>query len=128
MQVLKEYLGFSATALNLRERRNNILGSNIANAATPGYKARDINFEQILKAKEGDGNLSNSSQRHFSFAGAGTSDRLQFRQSMNPSVDGNTVELSVEQMEFSENSLRYVSSLNFLNSRISGLMSAIRGE
>ena len=128
MQVLKEYLGFSATALNLRERRNNIIGSNIANAATPGYKARDINFEQILKAKEGDGNLSNSSQRHFSFAGAGASDRLQFRQSMNPSLDGNTVELSVEQMEFSENSLRYVSSLNFLNSRISGLMSAIRGE
>jgi flagellar basal-body rod protein FlgB len=128
MQVLKEYLGFSATALNLRERRNNIIGSNIANAATPGYKARDINFEQILKAKEGDGNLSNSSQRHFSFAGAGNSDRLQVRQSMNPSVDGNTVELSVEQMEFSENSLRYVSSLNFLNSRISGLMSAIRGE
>ncbi len=128
MQVLKEYLGFSATALNLRERRNNIIGSNIANAATPGYKARDINFEQILKAKEGDGNLSNSSQRHFSFAGAGTSEKLQFRQSMNPSLDGNTVELSVEQMEFSENSLRYVSSLNFLNSRISGLMSAIRGE
>ena len=128
MQVLKEYLGFSATALNLRERRNNIIGSNIANAATPNYKARDINFEQILKAKEGEGNLRNSSQRHIAFAGAATSERLQFRQSMNPSVDGNTVELSVEQMEFSENSLRYVSSLNFLNSRISGLMSAIRGE
>ena len=128
MQVLKEYLGFSATALNLRERRNNIIGSNIANAATPHYKARDINFEQILKAKEGEGNLRNSSQRHIAFAGAATSERLQFRQSMNPSVDGNTVELSVEQMEFSENSLRYASSLNFLNSRISGLMSAIRGE
>ena len=128
MQVLKEYLGFSATALNLRERRNNIIGSNIANAATPNYKARDINFEQILKAKEGEGNLRNSSQRHIAFAGAATSERLQFRQSMNPSVDGNTVELSVEQMEFSENSLRYASSLNFLNSRISGLMSAIRGE
>ena len=128
MQVLKEYLGFSATALNLRERRNNIIGSNIANAATPHYKARDINFEQILKAKEGDGNLVNSSQRHIAFSGAATSDRLQFRQSMNPSVDGNTVELSVEQMEFSENSLRYVSSLNFLNSRISGLLAAIRGE
>ncbi len=128
MQVLKEYLGFSATALNLRERRNNIIGSNIANAATPNYKARDINFEQILKTKEGEGNLINSSRRHFSFSGAATSDKLKFRQSMNPSVDGNTVELSVEQMEFSENSLRYVSSLNFLNSRISGLMSAIRGE
>jgi flagellar basal-body rod protein FlgB len=47
---------------------------------------------------------------------------------MNPSADGNTVELSVEQMEFSENTVRYMSSLNFLNSRITGLMSAIRGE
>jgi len=128
MQVLKEYLGFSATALNLRERRNNIIGSNIANAATPNYKARDINFEQILKAKEGEGDLKNSSQRHFAFSSAGANGKLQFRQSMNPSLDGNTVELSVEQMEFSENSLRYVSSLNFLNSRISGLLSAIRGE
>ena len=128
MQVLKEYLGFSATALNLRERRNNIIGSNIANAATPHYKARDINFEQILKAKEGEGNLRNSSQRHIAFAGASTSDKLQFRQSMNPSVDGNTVELSVEQMEFSENSLRYISSLNFLNKRLGGLMTAIKGE
>ena len=128
MQVLKEYLGFSATALNLRERRNNIIGSNIANAATPNYKARDINFEQILKAKEGEGNLRNSSQRHIAFAGESTSGKLQFRQSMNPSVDGNTVELAVEQMEFSENTTRYQTTLNFLNSRITGLMSAIRGE
>ena len=128
MQVLKEYLGFSATALNLRERRNNIIGSNIANAAPPNYKARDINFEQILKAKEGEGNLRNSSQRHFSFSGAGTSDKLQIRQSMNPSLDGNTVELSVEQMEFSENVTRYQPTLTFLNNRITGLMSAIRGE
>ena len=57
MQVLKEYLGFSATALNLRERRNNIIGSNIANAATPNYKARDINFEQILKRVYSENNL-----------------------------------------------------------------------
>jgi len=47
---------------------------------------------------------------------------------MNPSADGNTVEMAVEQMEFSENSLRYISSLNFLNKRLSGLMTAIKGE
>ena len=52
MQVLKDYISFNADALKLRERRNMIIGSNIANAATPGFKARDIDFEQVLKAKE----------------------------------------------------------------------------
>jgi flagellar basal-body rod protein FlgB len=55
-------------------------------------------------------------------------DRLQFRDPINPSMDGNTVELAVEQMEFSENVMRYQTTLSFLNRRISGLMSAIRGE
>ena len=50
MKVLKEYLGFRATALQLREQRNNIIGSNIANSATPNYKARDIDFEKVLNA------------------------------------------------------------------------------
>ncbi|MDG2286613.1 MAG: flagellar basal body rod protein FlgB, partial [Alphaproteobacteria bacterium] len=62
------------------------------------------------------------------FSGAASSEKLKFRQSMNPSGDGNTVEMAVEQMEFSENSLRYISSLNFLNKRLSGLMTAIKGE
>jgi flagellar basal-body rod protein FlgB len=53
---------------------------------------------------------------------------VQYRVPLNPSLDGNTVELSVEQMEFSENSLSYMTTLSFLNRRISGLMTAIRGE
>jgi flagellar basal-body rod protein FlgB len=53
---------------------------------------------------------------------------LEYRASINPSLDGNTVELSVEQMEFSENVVRYQTSLTFLNRKISGLMSAIKGE
>ena len=128
MKVLKEYLGFRATALQLREQRNNMIGSNIANAATPNYKARDIDFEKMIKAEAGGSDLRQSSSRHFGDMDQATGDKLKYRQSMNPSADGNTVEMAVEQMEFAENSIRYVSSLQFLNSRIGGLMSAIKGE
>ena len=128
MQVLKDYISFNADALKLRERRNMIIGSNIANAATPGFKARDIDFEHVLKAKAGEGSLKRSYEQHFGFSGAASAEKLKFRQSMNPSADGNTVEMAVEQMEFSENSLRYISSLNFLNKRRGGLMTAIKGE
>ena len=128
MKVLKEYLGFRATALQLREQRNNIIGSNIANAATPNYKARDVDFEKILKAHTGESSLRRSNDAHYLDATTATGQTLKYRQSMNPSADGNTVEMAVEQMEFAENSMRYVSSLTFLNSRISGLMAAIRGE
>jgi len=128
MKVLKEYLGFRATALQLREQRNNIIGSNIANAATPNYKARDVDFEKILQAQTGDSSLRRSNAAHYLDASSATGQSLKYRQSMNPSADGNTVEMAVEQMEFAENSMRYVSSLTFLNSRISGLMSAIKGD
>ena len=128
MKVLKEYLGFRASALQLREQRNNIIGSNIANAATPSYKARDVDFEKALKVHSGGGDLTRSNNKHYGDIDIATGDTLKYRQNMNPSADGNTVELSVEQMEFSENTVRYMSSLNFLNSRITGLMSAIRGE
>ena len=128
MKVLKEYLGFRASALQLREQRNNIIGSNIANAATPNYKARDVDFEKILKAQTGESSLRRSNDAHYLDATTATGQTLKYRQSMNPSADGNTVEMAVEQMEFAENSVRYVSSLTFLNNRISGLISAIRGE
>ena len=128
MKVLKEYLDFRSTALQLREQRNNIIGSNIANAATPNYKARDLDFEKILNSQSGQSDLNRSSTQHFSDIESASGQKLKYRQSLNPSVDGNTVEMSVEQMEFAENSMRYVTSLQFLNSRISGLMAAIRGE
>ena len=102
--------------------------SNIANAATPNFKARDVDFEKILRAQAGDSSLQRSDKAHYADATMASGQTLKYRQSMNPSIDGNTVEMAVEQMEFAENSLRYVSSLTILNSRISGLMSAIKGE
>ena len=126
MNALRQYLDFQASALDIRERRNTLLGSNIANAGTPGYKARDIDFESELEAQIQGSSIKTTNKVHLD--PDGTSERVLFRDPLNPSVDGNTVELSVEQMEFSENTVRYATSLTFLNNRITGLMSAIRGE
>ena len=128
MNALKQHISFQASALSLREARNNMLASNIANAGTPGYKARDLNFDVEIARHAGDSPVRKTSARHIdTLQGQGLS-RVKYRQPLNPSLDGNTVELSVEQMEFSENSLRYMTTLSFLNQRISGLMTAIRGE
>jgi flagellar basal-body rod protein FlgB len=126
MNALRQYLDFQATALDIRERRNTLLGSNIANAGTPGYKARDIDFESELAAHTQAGSIRTTKSAHLD--PDGPSERSLFRDPLNPSIDGNTVELHVEQLEFSENTVRYASSLTFLNNRITGLMSAIRGE
>lgn len=128
MNALRQHLDLHATALNLREQRNTLLSSNIANAATPGYKARDIDFERELAAMKGESPLRVSSAEHLRSFQPAQGDATMYREPLNPSVDGNTVELQVEQMEFSENTMRYMTSLTFLNSRISGLMSAIKGE
>ena len=128
MNAIKEHLSFQASALSLRERRNTILASNIANGSTPGYKARDVDFEREMSRQVGASPVLKTNIRHIdSLAGTG-GDALQYRQPLNPSLDGNTVEMSVEQMEFSENTLGYMTTLTFLNRRISGLMTAIKGD
>ena len=129
MNKIASHLDFHAQALMLRSRRNEILASNIANAATPNFKARDLSFDaQIKKHVSGTGPLSVTHGQHLDTAISVGHDRILFRDPINPSMDGNTVELAVEQMEFSENVTRYQTTLTFLNNRISGLMSAIRGE
>ena len=128
MNKIGSYLNFHAQALELRSRRNEILASNIANAATPNFKARDLYFDAEINRHVGIGPLQTTNEQHFPTAIAATGNSLLFREPVNPSLDGNTVELSVEQMEFSENVTRYQTTLTFLNNRISGLMSAIRGE
>jgi flagellar basal-body rod protein FlgB len=122
----RESIGLHAEALQLRERRNEILASNIANAATPNFKARDFDFEAELGRAMGTGGPDRTAAGHL---GGGAMDGgLGFRVPVTASLDGNTVELGVEQMEFAENTLRYQTSLQLLNRRISGLMTAIKGE
>lgn len=128
MSSISDHLSFYASSLRLRSKRNEILASNIANSATPHFKARDINFEEEIKKYDKIGPLNVTNTKHFSLPSQNTFNDTLFRQPLNPSLDGNTVELAVEQVEFSENVMRYQTSLTFLNNRISGLLSAIKGE
>lgn len=122
----RETIGLHAQALVLRERRGEILASNIANAATPNFKARDFDFESELARSMGTGGPDRTAAGHMGTALA--DGQLGYRVPVTTSLDGNTVELSTEQMEFAENTLRYQTSLQLLNRRISGLMTAIKGE
>jgi flagellar basal-body rod protein FlgB len=106
-------LGIHASALQLRAQRMNMLASNIANAATPNYKARDLDFSKALEMV-GNGHSAENA--------------ISYRIPIQPSLDGNTVELPTEQTAFTENALAYRSSLSFLSGRISTLTRAIRGE
>ena len=128
MKSISNHIQTHADALNLRAKRNEILASNIVNAATPNFKARDIDFNKALQARMEIGPVNVSNERHFKFFTGTGDEAAQFRQSINPSLDGNTVELHVEQMQFSENVMRYQTSLEFLNRKFSGLVSAIKGE
>ena len=128
MSKISNYLEFYSQALQLRSKRNEVLASNIANAATPHFKARDINFDREIQRHIKEGPLVTTNEMHFPTNISVLREKLLFRDPINPSFDGNTVEMEVEQMEFSENVIRYQTTLQFLNGRISGLMSAIRGE
>ena len=127
--------GIHATALKLRANRAEILAANIANADTPNYKARDVDFKYVLSQAIGqadalnDNELAVTNSRHLD--GSGNSSlgaELFYRTPMQPSLDGNTVDLQTERSAFMENSMMYQASLRFLNGKISGLMTAIRGE
>jgi len=128
MPSFTEHLGFHASALQLRSRRNEMLASNIANAATPNFKARDLDFDVELKRINKIGNIQTTNNSHFESIQKRIGKDSVFRLPIHPSLDGNTVEMAVEQMQFSENVMRYQTTLSFLNNKISGLRSAIKGE
>ena len=128
MNDIKKNLNMLGASLSLRAKRNEILASNIANAATPHFKARDIDFDVEMRKKEKVGNISINHEKHFALLTKVRPNDVMFREPLNPSLDGNTVEMAVEQMEFSENVVRYQTTLQFLTNKISGLMSAIKGE
>tara|TARA_B100000427_G_C15350495_1_gene525237 strand:+ start:135 stop:575 length:441 start_codon:yes stop_codon:yes gene_type:complete len=128
VKSIENQLKVHAEALNLRSQRNEILASNIANSATPNFKAKDLDFEALLNSRMGFGKVNTTSARHFDISIGPNEEGVKFRQNVTPSKDGNTVELHVEQLQFSENVMRYQTSLEFLNRKIAGLMSAIKGE
>jgi len=127
MDRLDRFFGVHGSALTLRSERMGLLASNIANAATPGYKARDLDFQALVSERQGPA-LSTTDSRHFAAPAAQEGPRIRYRVPVQPSLDGNTVELATEQLQFAETALRYRSSLSILSGRISSLTTALKGE
>lgn len=121
--------GPHAAALSLWSQRNELLASNIANADTPGFKARDVDFKSVLRGATGGAiSVARTDPAHMAIGASGTMDtNLLYRIPHQPSLDGNTVEADVEQAEFAKNALRYQASLRFVNGRVSSLRNAITG-
>ncbi|WP_372876859.1 flagellar basal body rod protein FlgB [Spongiibacter marinus] len=124
-------LGIHQQALLLRQQRTELLAANIANADTPGYKARDIDFKQALgQVAQGQQlSLSRSNAAHITEAVAPAAGQapVMYRMPQQPSVDGNTVESHVEQAAFADNSMRYQATMSFLSSKFSGIKSILQG-
>ena len=110
--------GVHGAALQLRSQRMGMLASNIANASTPGYKAKDIDFQAALASIETPGASVDNS----------IDSATLYRVPLQPSQDGNTVELATEQTAFAENAVAYQTTLSFLNGRISTITRALKGE
>ena len=118
------------TALNLRSLRSELLSSNIANTDTPGYQARDIDFQSAFHdVKSGmPSTLRTTSDKHIgSSPGVVAGAEIGYRIPMQPSVDGNTVEADIEQGQFAENTVQYRATLSFLSAQVSSLRYAIKG-
>lgn len=114
--------GIHGAALTLRSERMGVIASNIANAATPGYKARDIDFNAALDARINAERGATSELRTGARAG------MVWRQPTMPSLDGNTVELNREQVAFAENALAYSATLSFVQGTVSSITRALKGE
>jgi flagellar basal-body rod protein FlgB len=136
LDKIDKYFNFQQKALDLRAYRTEVLAGNMANAETPYYKAVDFNFADAMKAQMGghgsgkDLPLVATDPRHFSTSptdGARSVDML-YRDAVQPSVDGNTVDMDVERGAFMDNALHYQSTLTFLNNRISMLSTALKDQ
>jgi flagellar basal-body rod protein FlgB len=132
MTKLDDLLSFHKTAIDLRTQRQAVIASNIANADTPNYKARDMDFSNALRgAMQGRGGqplaLTTTASSHIAMSGMATVPTLQYRPEMQSSVDGNTVDMDSERSAMAENSLQYEASISFINGLLKSMQTAIAG-
>ncbi|MDP2761774.1 MAG: flagellar basal body rod protein FlgB [Sideroxyarcus sp.] len=130
---IDELFQFHQTALNLRAARQELLASNIANADTPNYKARDIDFSSALEgALHGLGAqlpLLSTGAAHLQGDAGDTvmGAPVQYRIPTQPSADGNTVEMDTERAQFADNALRYEASVRFISDKARDVLAALQG-
>ncbi len=135
---LDDMLRFQETALNLRAQRQELLASNIANADTPNYKARDVDFNKALQgalAKSGGGAASpnalvKTSTTHLSSSVNKTigGSPLLYSNTQQGNVDGNTVDMDVQRNQFTDNAMRYEVGITLVSSKLKGMLTAIQGQ
>ncbi|MFE8069598.1 flagellar basal body rod protein FlgB [Marinobacteraceae bacterium S3BR75-40.1] len=122
-------LGIHERALYMRTERAEVLANNLANADTPGFKARDIDFRAALDAAQRDQlPLESTNPGHMGLPGDGDVPNLKYRVPAQPSIDGNTVDTQVELAHYMRNSMDFQSTFQFLNGKFKGLTAAIKGE
>ncbi len=120
-------------SLKLRAYRSQLLASNIANADTPNYKAVDIDFQKELQRASSKGGaafqMKVSDPRHLQASTGGAyGSTVMYRDAVQPSIDGNTVNMDTERAQFADNALHYETTLRVMTSQIRSLMTAIRGQ
>lgn len=140
---LNTYLGVEPDALKVYSQRAEVLAANLANADTPGYLARDIDFRAALAAAGSNGGLgpvttsaqdvaaggsSSASSPDSTTSGVSTQQFLKYRIPLAPALDGNTVDSQMEESQFAQNTVRFQATLTFLNNRFSELTTAITGQ
>lgn len=127
MGLIDKAFGASPDALAILSKRSELIAANLANADTPGYKAKDIDFRDALAMARGESNgMTGTNKMHMGVSGYDQS--VRYRVPSQPSLDGNTVETDREHAAFMENSIRYQASLNFVDGKIKSIMLALRGE
>ena len=123
MEIFDKALGVHPYSLQVRLDRAEIITSNLANVDTPGYLARDIDYQNVMQS------VSAKLETSFhSDAMSGGREQVKYRVPYQSSPDGNTVDLNVEQAKFASNSMDFQTAITFLNMKIEGLHKAIRGE
>ena len=132
LEQMTARLDFHANALLLRSQRQQVIASNIANADTPGYVARDFDFAAALKSASGMQGGGAASATHAQHLRLGSTDAknpdLAYTVQTQPSQDGNSVDLDRERANFVDNTIRYESTLRFINSNVKTMLSAITGQ
>ncbi|MBU24588.1 MAG: flagellar basal body rod protein FlgB [Gammaproteobacteria bacterium] len=127
MKLFENPLGIHEQAVSVRNKRMELIAANIANADTPHFKARDLDFKKIMAASDPTP-MAATNARHFGTGETESSNGLLYRVPYNSSVDGNTVEISVEQAQYGQAAADYQATLQFLESRISGIRKSLRGD
>ena len=129
MNLLDQSLGIHEQALQVKARRLEVLSQNIANADTPNYKARDLDFKAVLsKTQDPDMQLATTQDGHHNRGEPSGSQGLKFRNPFNTAFDGNTVEMNVEQAQYGKAAADYRATVMFLENKGNGIKRALRGE